>query len=398
MNSDIPAEDLTKDPAAETSSAVNRLLPIGHRFTDDEAVMQYALRIALRGVGHVEPNPPVGAVIVDQNRRLIAAGYHQKYGQPHAEVNAMRQAEAACKGSLLFVTLEPCSHHGKTPPCADAVIAAGFQKVVVGCTDPAPHVSGRGIARIRAAGIEVVTDLCVDEAERLIAPFRMLQCGQRPWIHAKWAMTLDGRIAARTGHSKWISCQQSRQYVHELRGRMDAIITGAGTVRADDPQLTARPPGPRTALRVVLDRSGRSLVAGSAMLNSVALAPILMCTGPDADDRIVSDLQRQGVQILQCGITQTGQIQLPDVLAELTRRQCTNVLIEAGAGVLGSFFDQQLIDEVHAFISPKLVGGSNASAVFAGNGLDSIPASASLSNLQWRPSGIDILCHGDVCR
>ena len=337
MNSDVPAENSTDEPAAENSLAADLTLPPGHRFRDDEAVMQYALQIARRGIGHVEPNPAVGAVIVDGDRRLIAAGYHQKYGQAHAEINAMQQAGAACRGMQLFVTLEPCSHHGKTPPCADAVIAAGFQKIVVGCTDPAPHVSGQGIARIRAAGIDVVSGVCGDQAERLIAPFRMLHCEQRPWIHAKWAMTLDGRIASRTGHSKWISCQKSRQYVHALRGRMDAIITGAGTIRADDPLLTARPPGPRTALRVVLDRRGQSLRVGSAMLNSIAMAPILLCTGPDASDRTVSDLQGQGVQVLQCGITQAGRIELSDVLVELARRQCTNVLVEAGAEVLGSF-------------------------------------------------------------
>ncbi|MCA9037411.1 MAG: bifunctional diaminohydroxyphosphoribosylaminopyrimidine deaminase/5-amino-6-(5-phosphoribosylamino)uracil reductase RibD, partial [Planctomycetaceae bacterium] len=259
-----------------------RILPSGHQFADDEAVMRYAIEIAGRGEGLVEPNPMVGAVIVDRDRRLVSCGYHQKFGQAHAEVNAIAAATGCCRNAVLFVTLEPCSHHGKTPPCADAVIAEGFSRVVVGCQDPAPHVAGRGLAKIREAGIDVVVGVCEPESQRLIAPFRMLYSQHRPWVHAKWAMTLDGRIAAASGHSKWISSEESRTRVHRLRGRMDAIITGAGTVRADNPELTARPPGPRQPIRVILDSSGNNVRVDSQLVRTLDKAPVLVCVRQDA--------------------------------------------------------------------------------------------------------------------
>ena len=383
-------QPITKPPTARLSA--------GHQFADDDAVMHYALALAKRGTGLVEPNPAVGAVIVDAQRRLIADGHHERFGDAHAEVNAIRSAGSGCHGASLFVTLEPCSHHGKTPPCADAVIAAGFQNVFVGCSDPAPHVAGQGIARIRAAGIEVIEGICRNPAERLIAPFRMLHCNERPWVHAKWAMTLDGRIATFSGHSQWISCSESRAYVHKLRGRMDAIITGAGTVRADDPQLTARPAGPRTPLRVILDAGGESVTPGSALVRTLDQADVLVCAGPNASIDQITKLQQLGVQILQCPVMTAERIDVRFVLQELGKRGATNVLLEAGAGVLGAFFDLQLIDELHAFIAPKLVGGTNAKHVIGGTGLHEIPPQSSLSNVSWLPMGTDMLCHGDILR
>ncbi|MCA9060884.1 MAG: bifunctional diaminohydroxyphosphoribosylaminopyrimidine deaminase/5-amino-6-(5-phosphoribosylamino)uracil reductase RibD, partial [Planctomycetaceae bacterium] len=205
----------------------------------DEQWMSRALTIAARGLGSVEPNPAVGAVVTTATGDFVAEGWHQQFGGPHAEVHAIRAAGDRCRGATLYVTLEPCSHHGKTPPCADAVIAAGFRRVIVGCQDPAPHVAGQGLRKLREAGIEVVTGVCEGAAQRLIAPFSMLQTCQRPWVIAKWAMSLDGRIATHTGDSQWISNSTSREFVHQMRGRMDAIITGSGTVHADNPRLTA---------------------------------------------------------------------------------------------------------------------------------------------------------------
>jgi diaminohydroxyphosphoribosylaminopyrimidine deaminase/5-amino-6-(5-phosphoribosylamino)uracil reductase len=365
-------------------------------FSTDIDVMQRAIRIARTGLGLVEPNPMVGAVIVDTERNLIAEGYHQKFGEAHAEINAIRLAGKATRGADLFVTLEPCSHFGKTPPCADAVIAAGFRRVVVGCQDPAPHVAGRGIQRIREVGIPVEVGVCEVEAQRLIAPFEMLMLRQRPWVHAKWAMTLDGRIATSTGHSQWISCEQSRAWVHQLRGRVDAVITGAGTVRADDPLLTARPAGLRTALRVVIDSTGESVTADRKLVKTISEAPVLVCVSRSCNEAGKSRLRDLGVEVFET--SSEGSVDPGEVLQELGLRRCTNVMLEAGPRLLGAFFDGESIDEVHAFVAPKLIGGAAALSPVGGVGLSVIPGTANLTAFRVQACGDDFLLEADVCR
>ena len=361
-------------------------------FADDESVMRRALQLAAQGCGFVEPNPAVGAVIVDDELRLIAAGFHQQFGGAHAEINAIAAAGERTRGARLFVTLEPCCHQGKTPPCADAVIAAGLREVVIGCEDPAPHVAGQGIAELKAAGIAVTVGVCEASAREFIAPFRKLMLEGLPWIHAKWAMTLDGHIATRTGHSKWISCEESRAEVHRLRGRMDAIITGAGTVRADNPLLTARPAGPRTALRVVVDRSGESISHSGQLMRTINEAPVLICVEEGfANADHVEELRVLGAEILT---TSSGGSVLRQLLKELGRRQVTNVLVEAGGGLQGSFFDENLIDEVHVFVAPKIVGGREAVAPVSGLGLAEVPELPSLRNVKIQQFGEDILIEG----
>lgn len=366
------------------------------RFCDDTAVMRHALAIAAKGIGSVEPNPAVGAVVVDKDRRLIAEGFHQQFGHAHAEVNAIASANGATQGLDLFVTLEPCSHQGKTPPCADAVVRAGFSRVVIGCQDPAPHVAGNGIEKISSAGIEVVTGVCEPEALELIQPFRKLMLERLPWVHAKWAMTLDGRIAARTGHSRWISNSESRAEVHRLRGRMDAIITGAGTVRADDPLLTVRPAGPRIPLRVVVDSTGQSLNADSQLVKTAGEVPVLVLVVKEqADPGHLQMLQRHGVEVDFASGGCHGE-RLRSLLEELGRRECTNVLVEAGGGLLGAFFDECLVDEAHVFVAPKFVGGSKAMSPIGGGGLSEIPSSESLRNQQVLQFGNDVLIRGRI--
>ena len=363
-------------------------------FADDADVMQHALRVARKGIGFVEPNPAVGAVIVDDSRRLIAEGFHQRFGEAHAEVNAINAAQERTRGAQLFVTLEPCSHHGKTPPCVDAVITAGFRRVVIGCADPAPHVAGQGIAELRAAGIEVLVGVCHAEAEWLIAPFHKLMIAGLPWVHAKWAMTLDGRIATKTGHSKWISGEASRAVVHRLRGRMDAIITGAGTIRADDPLLTARPPGFRTALRVVVDSDGRCVEVPGQLMSTIDEAGVLICVrGERADSGHLKQLTDLGAEtFVTTGAD--GNDQVLQLLRELGQRGLTNVLLEAGAGLLGTFFDLQLVDEIHAFVAPKIIGGSGSVSPIGGSGLAEIPSMASLTGITVRQFGDDVLIEG----
>ena len=365
---------------------------------DHVTLMQLALQHARNGEGFVEPNPMVGAVVATAEGTVISTGYHHRFGEPHAEINAIQDAGARTQQNDLYVTLEPCSHFGKTPPCADAVIKAGFRRVFIGCQDPAPHVAGQGIQRLQDAGIQVTVGVCETEAKRLIAPFEMLMVKRRPWVHAKWAMTLDGRTASRTGHSKWISGEESRAIVHQLRGRMDAIITGAGTVRSDDPLLTARPPGRRIPLRVVIDADGASLQSGTNLIKTLAEGPVLVCVSEEISKAEIDRLHLLGADVFVCPGNQHGKIELSSVMTELARRNCTNLLTEAGSELLGSLFDASLVDEVHVFIAPRLIGGSSARPAIAGLGAASIPQLQNVANVRQRRIGDDILIEGDVVR
>ncbi len=362
------------------------------KFASDNEVMRHALQLARQGFGTVEPNPQVGAVIVSPQGEWIAEGYHQVFGGPHAEIHAIQNAASRTHGQDLFVTLEPCSHFGKTPPCVQAVLAAGFRRVVVGCQDPAPHVAGQGLQQLRDAGVEVLVGVCEHEATALIAPFRKHILQQRPWVHAKWAMTLDGRVAARSGHSKWISCEESRSIVHALRGRVEAIITGAGTLRQDDPLLTARPPGPRVPLRVLIDSHGTALQPQSQLLRTLTIAPVLVCVAQCCTAEQQAFLEGFGVEVLRTDGVDCVQIE--QVLQELGRRRMTHVLLESGPRLMGAFFDQGLIDEVHVFVAPKIVGGDAALSPVGGLGQAQIPRSLSLSAITQRTCGADILIEG----
>jgi len=335
-----------------------------------EMAMRRALELATSGEGFVEPNPMVGAVVVDPEGRLIGEGYHQQFGGPHAEVHALNQAAGRTEGATLYVTLEPCCHQGKTPPCSQAVIAAGVRRVVVAAADPFPAVAGQGIAQLRAAGIEVELGLLEQEAVALTAPFRKLVQTQRPFVTAKWAMSLDGKLAARTGVSKWISNPHSRKIVHALRGRMDGILVGIGTVLADDPLLTVRPAGIRRPVRIVLDRQAR-LPLNSQLVQTLDQAPVLIFAATTAPPDRVSALRNRGVEVVELKPTAQGALDLVRVLDELGRRRMTNLLVEGGSEVFGRFRDAGQIDEVHAFIAPKLIGGAGAIGPIGGVGAPS---------------------------
>jgi diaminohydroxyphosphoribosylaminopyrimidine deaminase/5-amino-6-(5-phosphoribosylamino)uracil reductase len=323
----------------------------------------------------VEPNPLAGAVVI-RDGRYVGEGWHQRYGEAHAEVNALAAAGEAARGATLYVTLEPCCHYGKTPPCTDAVLRAGIRRVVAAMTDPFPQVAGGGTALLRAAGLDVEVGVGEAEARRLNAPYLKLLATGRPYVHAKWAMTLDGKIATRTGDSKWISNEASRRRVHELRGRMDAIVVGIGTVLADDPLLTARPPGPRTPVRVVLDGQGR-LPPPSQLVRTARDAPVLVVTaGVEA-----SELRAAGCEVLGVAAT-AGRPDIGPLLDELGRRRMTNVLVEGGSAVLGSFLDAQAIDEVHVFIAPRLAGGCAGRTPISGTGFERIADAVAVADPQ----------------
>jgi len=329
--------------------------------------MRHALDLAVRGEGRVEPNPMVGCVVA-RGAEVIGQGYHRRYGGDHAEVEALRVAGSRAAGAEVYVTLEPCCHQGKTPPCTEALLRARPARVVVAQPDPFPEVAGRGLSRLREAGIEVVEGVLREQAEQICAPYLKLVRTGRPWVVAKWAMTLDGRIATRSGSSRWISGERSRQLVHHLRGRVDAIIVGRGTARQDDPLLTARPPGTRTATRIVLDRRA-TLPVDSQLVRTASETPVMVVVGPDAPSAERARLETAGCEVFAVTDGEPGRL-IEALLDELGRRRMTNVLVEGGGQVLGTLLDKQMIDEVHVFVAPKLIGGADAPGPIAGLGIE----------------------------
>lgn len=342
----------------------------------DISFMKLALRLAEQGRGFVEPNPMVGCVVV-RDGQVIGEGWHRKFGEAHAEVNALAAAGEAA-GSTVFVTLEPCCHVGKTPPCTNALIQANVGRVVVATLDPSEKVAGKGVQTLLDAGVSVDVGVCQKQADRLISPFRKLALQKKPWMIAKWAMSLDGKIATRSGDSRWISNEQSRRIVHEIRGQVDAIIIGSGTAQADDPLLTARPSGARTALRVVVDSTAVTSVT-SKLVESVDDIPVLIFAGPHAEPSQVLQLRERGCEVLVCPAVDRNQ-RLVNLLDELGRRDLTNVLCEGGSRLLGTLFDLKMIDEVHAFIAPKLIGGENPFTPIAGEGYLNMPSAPQLQD------------------
>ncbi len=359
----------------------------------DPFLMARALELAVRGLGNVEPNPLVGCVIA-RDGAVVGEGWHQKHGGLHAEIEALAGAGQRAAGAALYVTLEPCCHTGKTPPCTRAIIAAGIRRVVCAQQDPFAQVSGGGFAELRAAGIKVETGLLEADAVSLNAPYLKLVRTGRPWTIAKWAMTLDGRIATRSGDSRWISGEASRAIVHRLRGRMDGILVGSGTARADDPLLTARPPGARTATRIVVD-SHATLNNDSQLVRTAHDAPVLVAVGRHAAATECDRLAEAGCEIFICDGDDHTQ-RLCQLLDELGRRRMTNLLIEGGGRVLGTLFDAGLIDEVHLFIAPKIVGGDVAVSPVAGLGIERMADALRICDMQCQQVGEDIYLHGRV--
>lgn len=350
---------------------------------DHVAAMRRALELAARGEGFVEPNPMVGCVVVCDGV-IVGEGFHERFGGPHAEVNALKAAGELAKGATLVVTLEPCCHTGKTPPCVDAVLAAGVKRVVIAMRDPFPKVDGGGIRALEAAGIECVVGVLEDEARRLVAPYLKLVETGRPWVIAKWAMTLDGKIATSTGDSQWISNEASRARVHSLRGRVDAVIVGAGTLVADDPLLSARPAGGRTPLRIVI-AGDRPLPLDRKLWSTPDDGPVLVAVDEGYPADAAQQLRDRGVEVLTATPAQ--------LLDELGRRRLTNVLVEGGGKLLGQLFDQRLIDEVWTFIAPKHIGGTGLGPV-AGEGVALMRDAMTFADISHETIDGDLLIRG----
>jgi diaminohydroxyphosphoribosylaminopyrimidine deaminase/5-amino-6-(5-phosphoribosylamino)uracil reductase len=326
----------------------------------------------------------VGAVVATPDGTIVGTGCHERFGGPHAEVNALAAAGPAARGGTLFVTLEPCCHHGKTPPCTDAIQAAGIARVVVAAADPYQEVAGRGIALLRAAGVTVDTGLLEGEAARLIAPFTKLMTTGQPWVIAKWAMSLDGHVAApASAGDRWISSEESRRLVHDLRGRCDAILIGIGTALADDPLLTARPAGPRVPLRIVLDGTARLPLEGRL-------------ARPAAPADRLRNLEAAGAEIWRSDFSDRDA-RLRALLQELGRRRLTNLLVEGGPEVLASFAALDAIDEVWAFVAPTLLGG-DATPAITGHGQAALSLARSIEIEDVSHPGGDLFIRGLVRR
>ena len=315
--------------------------------------MRRALQLAALAEGRTSPNPLVGAVVLDAAAQLVGEGFHARAGQPHAEVGALAQAGERARGGTLVVTLEPCCHHGRTPPCSEAVIRAGVGRVVVGMQDPNPQVAGGGIAQLREAGIEVVVGVCEAEARALNRAFiHRLQTG-RPWGVLKWAMGLDGRTALSNGASQWISGPEARAWVHRLRASCDAVIVGGGTVRADDPLLTSRGQREPEPLRVVISRSLQ--LPDQAQLWNTTAAPTLVAHGYDAPIRPRFRLDARGIERVLLQPCSPGAL-----LEELAQRGCNRVLWECGPELAAAAIREGCVQEVAAVVAPKLMGGTAA--------------------------------------
>lgn len=356
----------------------------------DDRMMARAIALARRGEGRVEPNPMVGCVIV-RNGRAIGEGYHRRFGGPHGEIEALQACTANPRGATAYVSLEPCCHHGKTPPCTDSLIEARVARVVVATRDPNRIQRGGGIQRLRAAGITVETGVLGCEAADLLAPYLTRIRLGRPFVIAKWAQSVDGKLAAHTGRSQWISCYASRRRVHRLRARVDAILVGSGTVLTDDPMLTARGvPIRRQALRVVLD--GRLRIPETCQLVATCLTvpTVVMTTTARASTRKAERLRRKGVEVIACRAT-GGRLTHNDWLKKLAKRDVTNLLVEGGPMILTSLLQARLVDEAFIFTAPMLIGGYNAPGALGGRGAARIEAAIRPRSFRVQRSGTDIL-------
>jgi len=353
----------------------------------EERFMRLALREARRGVGRTSPNPAVGAVLV-KGGRVVGRGHHARAGAPHAEVAAIRDAGARARGADLYTTLEPCDHFGRTPPCSLAILEAGVRRVLSGSSDPNPRVNGRGIRRLRRAGVAVETGILREECDAIIEPWARFITTGRPHVTLKVASTLDGRIATAGGDSRWVTGAASRALVHRLRDAADAVLVGAGTARADDPRLTTRLPGGRgrDPIRVVLD-SRLELPPGLRLLRQRSTSPTIVAhvTGTPPGS------PRRGVEYLRCK-ARRGRVDLTDLLSRLGKRGVTTLLVEGGGEVSRSLLEGGLVDQLFLFLAPKLAGGGLS--WLPGKGPARMADALALRGMEVRRVGGDLLVTG----
>ncbi|MEK6711733.1 MAG: bifunctional diaminohydroxyphosphoribosylaminopyrimidine deaminase/5-amino-6-(5-phosphoribosylamino)uracil reductase RibD [Nitrospinota bacterium] len=357
--------------------------------------MDEALALARRGLGRTSPNPAVGAVAVDARGELAGRGFHARAGAPHAEVLALGEAGGRARGGTLYLTLEPCAHRGRTPPCAPAVAEAGVARVVAAVQDPDPRTAGRGFELLRAAGIRVEAGLRARAAVRLNEPFFTWHRDGRPLVTLKAAASLDGRIASRTGESRWITGERARAWAHDLRGQVDAILVGSRTILQDDPLLTARPEGRegKSILRIILDSRLKIPESARVLPPDRGVATILAAT-QEAPPEKEALLRKAGAEVLRFGATPEGRVPLAPLLDALGARGVRHLLVEGGGRVHGAFLGGGWAHRVLFFLAPLIMGDAQAPASVAGLSPRRPEEGVRLSHVQWQPLGEDLLVEG----
>ncbi len=360
-----------------------------------EEYMRRALHLAERGVGHTNPNPLVGCVVV-KDGNIISEGYHEKYGEAHAERNALLRCGEDPRGADLYVTLEPCCHTGKTPPCTDLIIEKGIRRVFVGCADPNPLVAGKGIAALLAAGIEVKTGILEEACTRLNEVFFHYIQTNRPFVVMKYAMSLDGKIACATGDSRWVTGEEARIQVHELRNRYMGILVGIGTVLADDPLLSCRVEGGRNPIRILCDSRLRVPTDSRIVRTAREIPTIVACSeevcASDAAREKKEALTRAGVQILST--RGGGEVRLPQLMKMLGDEGMDSVLLEGGGTLASSALRDGIVDKVYAYLAPKLIGGADAPTPVGGRGAEHMAEAVRLRDTEARIVGEDLCVCG----
>lgn len=359
--------------------------------------MRRVLGLARKAEGQTSPNPMVGALVV-KSGKVIAEGYHKKAGLPHAEIVALRKAGYEARGADLYVNLEPCCHLGRTPPCTEAIVAAGIKRVVVGGRDPNPLVSGKGIRFLKKNGIEVVTGVLRKDCERLNESFMKYIRTGRPWVILKSALSLDGKIATRTGDSQWITGALAREYAHRMRNRVDAVLVGAGTVRTDDPRLTVRlkKGGMRNPVRVIVDGKHRVPVSARVFSNA-SEERVIYATLTDLPPTRKKKLQKMGVEILFVR-RKSGRVDLAQLMDKLGALGITSVMIEGGSEINGNVFKEKLIDKIVYFLAPKIIGGKGAPGAVGGQGIDQLKDALQIKDITVTRLGNDLVVEGNILK
>ena len=381
--------------------------------------MRRAIELAKKGGGYVHPNPLVGCVVVNDGV-IIAEGYHEKYGQYHAERNALTRCNTEIKGASLYVTLEPCCHYGKTPPCTEIIIEKGIKKVFVGILDPNPLVAGKGVKILQDAGIEVEVGLCENEIREMNKVFLKYITTKKPYVIMKTAMTLDGKIAAHTGDSRWVTNEASRKMVHELRSELAGVIVGIGTVLADDPMLTCRLEGNHhQPVRIVVDSNfripiGSQLVKTAKEYRTIVAKTVISSDRRESRNLLQTDeispfrsasvemtnkirtLESFGVELLECQ-SNNNHVDINDLMVKLGAMGIDSLLLEGGGTLNAAFLETGCVDEVWAFIAPKLIGGEDAKTPVSGKGIDNMSEAINLQNIDIQNINGDILIKGKIC-
>lgn len=361
----------------------------------DEVYMRMALELARKGKGWTTPNPLVGAVIV-KGGRIIGQGYHQKYGQPHAEVNAIASAKEDVTGATLYVTLEPCSHFGKTPPCSDLLIDKNIKRVVVGTLDPNPLVAGKGIERLRNNGIEVVTGVLEEESQKLNEIFIKYIVTKEPFVVMKNAMSLDGKIATVTGESQWISGESSRKQVHSLRHELAGIMVGIETIIKDDPQLTSRTLNSRNPIRIVVDSQLRIPIA-SKVLTQQDKAKTIVATTKRANNEKLDTLKQMGIEVIVIKV-KCERVDLRELMKVIGAKGIDSILLEGGANLNFSALEEGIVDKIQSYIAPKIIGGKEAKTAVEGAGIQLLKNAFKIDRMTPVMVGEDLFVEGYIVK